>query len=1638
MNPCGMKKAALISGLQFFFLFVFCPLVFAQQISERNEFLVFENGKNLASLNFAGGKDHWTIPNLSPESERYIRVRRSEYYRSGPWDDGDPFDSVVPGTALRLWVWHCPTKTQEGVNNDLVYLEARAKAGYGWISHDITFRIYSADAGADRLVYEETVESEKISDTERKAVFFWEGDLGPYSDYGAADIYFSAEWQTREAVTDEHNVHKVDGFLNQSVLGLAASTTYIDRIEFNWNYISEASNYAIRTGRTAPVMLSGVISDNEFEDNGGLSNIQVSSNIAWTATSDSSWVRITSGGPESGNGTVSFTVDPNPTTSVRDGIITIRANSPYSYSYQDFEVTQEGKPYLAINPPSNRLDQTFHSSEVISVDSNTSWLASTNNSWIKIKSGTPGNGSGTVTYEVNFNSHYQDRKGYIYLDGPEVSKKTHTIYQKGNEKLIVEYGSKGYSSSGGSDGLSVTSNRSWSAHSDSGWINITSGSSGSPGTSTVYYNVSSNSGAEREGKIIVETESGWLDREVVITQSAYTAPYTNISPVSMTVPAGGGSYDINVSSDQGWSVSNLVSWIKVDKTSGANDGAIGVTVDPHESLTSREHTISVGGTPHKVIQEGSVGETDKNGDWIYSEWFGWFYDMGEDWIYHINHGYTNIVHNDAGGINLYDSELDCWFWFSEEYYPNVYKFGVNEGWYYFETDTLEGDRTFARLADEEVIVEENLNYTPIDPELVVPTAPTNLSVEILSPTEIQLNWEDNSHNEDGWIIETADSQGGPWAVLAKLHTPDETAIVIDNLVPGKSYYFQVLAFNNVGDSQRARIAESVSTSVELVFTQQPKDVIANEGDDVIIFGEVNYVSGVKWQWYKNGEAISGETEDLLQLIGLSSNDEGTYFVKAEVNGQIENSTSVTITVNELKQLSFVIHPQTMTVIEGDSVQLKTALSFGTEVERQWYFNGEALLGESSAILNLDNIDLSKAGLYYATARYEGNTIYSNVANVSVLTDPGPTLSDFSIIPQGEFMMGDFFGEGDDDEQPYHAVYLSDYYIQKTEVTNAQVVKVLNWAYQNGLITINHRWIRNIEGDTQILFFLETGEIGFSFDGTQLIVDEGEELLPCVKVLWFGAMAYCHYLTRMNGKLTQAVDLDNWTTDLSATGYRLPTEAEWEKAARGGVEGYRYPLGNSISLNEANFNNNIGRTTPVGSYPESGYGLFDMVGNVEEYTADSWDPNFYSVSEYNNPMAINSERYSPTRGGSYRHSMIYSRVASRIRAYKFYGYPTLGFRVAQSNVSSPISSDIFEIQPQSKSINEGESTQFNCAVNTSESVVYQWFHNCVPIAGETSQTLTIENANSSDSGLYFVKAIYGDRVKYSSTCSLEVESDEWPGIESYSLIPAGEFLMGCPSDELGRCVGEDYIHRVTLSRSFYMQKTEVTWDLWTEVREWALENDYPDLPIGRKGAGYPSGKHPVTDVNWYDVVKWLNAKSERDNLKPAYYMDDAHSVVYREGNHDVSNSQFDYDSNGYRLPTEAEWEYACRADTYTALYSGGITARECEFDVNLDQIGWYCGNTNTTHEVALKMPNDWGLFDMSGNVFEHCWDWRGYYDGDEIDPVGPDSSANFSRIIRGGSFENDAMFCRSAARCNSNRPDFRRWDRGFRIVRNATE
>jgi len=273
----------------------------------------------------------------------------------------------------------------------------------------------------------------------------------------------------------------------------------------------------------------------------------------------------------------------------------------------------------------------------------------------------------------------------------------------------------------------------------------------------------------------------------------------------------------------------------------------------------------------------------------------------------------------------------------------------------------------------------------------------------------------------------------------------------------------------------------------------------------------------------------------------------------------------------------------------------------------------------------------------------------------------------------------------------------------------------------------------------------------------------------------------------------------------------------------------------------------------------------------------------------------------------------------------------------------------------------------------------------------------------------------------------------------ALIPSGSFTMGRTSGDT-----DSNAPPITVTVStFYLAKYETTKALWDEVRVWGLDNGYTDLPAGDgKGAD-----HPVQYVSWWAVVKWCNARSEKEGLTPVYTVG---GEPMRTG---ITVPEVNWSANGYRLPTEAEWEKAARGGVEGRRFPWGGTdtishAEANYFGNSTDSFGnqsvsagyhpdYNDGTFPYTAPVGSFAANGFGLHDMAGNVWEWCWDWYGadYYDTSDgtSDPRGPASGTD--RVPRGGSWNLFAISARCADR-GGLAPEGARSDLGFRSARSS--
>jgi formylglycine-generating enzyme len=254
-------------------------------------------------------------------------------------------------------------------------------------------------------------------------------------------------------------------------------------------------------------------------------------------------------------------------------------------------------------------------------------------------------------------------------------------------------------------------------------------------------------------------------------------------------------------------------------------------------------------------------------------------------------------------------------------------------------------------------------------------------------------------------------------------------------------------------------------------------------------------------------------------------------------------------------------------------------------------------------------------------------------------------------------------------------------------------------------------------------------------------------------------------------------------------------------------------------------------------------------------------------------------------------------------------------------------------------------------------------------------------------------------------------------DGMALVPAGSFIMGDTLD------GEkDAIPISVTVSSFYMDTNLVSFGQWELIYIWATNNGYIFTNTGVSKAT----NYPIETVDWYDTLKWCNARSQQAGLDPVYYTDANFTQVYTNG--ETTNVFANWSANGYRLPTEAEWEKAARGGLSGLRFPWGDAISESQanyygdtgdFGYDLGPTGYnslgHTGETPYTTPVGSFVRNGYGLYDMAGNLWEWCWDWYGVPYGQPTanNPTGP--TTGIGRVLRGDSWHNFAEYARCAYR-----------------------
>jgi len=427
-------------------------------------------------------------------------------------------------------------------------------------------------------------------------------------------------------------------------------------------------------------------------------------------------------------------------------------------------------------------------------------------------------------------------------------------------------------------------------------------------------------------------------------------------------------------------------------------------------------------------------------------------------------------------------------------------------------------------------------------------------------------------------------------------------------------------------------------------------------------------------------------------------------------------------------------------------------------------------------------------------------------------------------------------------------------------------------------------------------------------------------------------------------------------ELTGMSFRLPTEAEWEFAACGGNKSKHYLYSGSNIINDVAWydQNSMNTTHPVKRLSPNELGLYDMSGNVEEWCLDWYDG--YNSQSQTNPTGPSGGSERVVRGGSWWGSSKWCCNKYRYSNSLSYNSSFIGLRLAMgySLMLEQTKASLMNGRTVKIRIFNG-TKNYTCCNDDSEIASYKIEDDYLIIKGEKVGTASITVIDNSTKA----KASIIVNVR-PAPISITINDLSFKMI----LVDGGTFLMGATEEQINGYDDEIPVHEVTLS-DYCIGETEVTQELWHTI-------------MGNNPSEYTGTLQlPVENVSWDDCQMFISKLNEMAGLS-------------------------------FRLPTEAEWEFAARGGKGSKGY---VYAGSNE----LENVAWYRGKSgNKTHPIACKLPNELGLYDMSGNVSEWCQDWYGRYsDYSQTNPIG--SPSGDERVFRGGSWHNGASDCRVTTR-----------------------
>ena len=638
-------------------------------------------------------------------------------------------------------------------------------------------------------------------------------------------------------------------------------------------------------------------------------------------------------------------------------------------------------------------------------------------------------------------------------------------------------------------------------------------------------------------------------------------------------------------------------------------------------------------------------------------------------------------------------------------------------------------------------------------------------------------------------------------------------------------------------------------------------------------------------------------------------------------------------------------------------------------------------------------------------RQNGITLGNNTT-LDFVVKSLPTGMQLVEIPGGTFEMGDIANVGESIERPVHSVNISSFEMSKHEVTNSQYIAYLTEALASGEITASSTTVTGNIGEWNGKELLDIDDIlrKISFTEGDFIIATGRENDPVITVSWYGAKAFAEYY-----------------------GLDLPTEAEWEYACRAGSKTMFYTGNNlssdgetSIDLDTAGwYLYNHGtmiiwqvETHPVGEKEPNQWGLYDMHGNAWEWCNDWSDGNYYASSRSSNPKGPSSGICRVVRGGNWRLSAWRCRSGHRREAYPVWMDDMTGFRVVR-RPERPLS-DTYTIRGRVL-INDRDFLGVTVIMDGEKTITGSDGIYSFSGVSDGIYTIIFEKPGYTFNPMRNEVIVIGNDIITTDVTACESVNYDFKTNTTFVTIPPGTFQMG---DEVGDLKESCRpVHTITVS-GFEMSSKEITYAQYVSYLNEALASGdiTADSTTVQGKTGNWNGKEYVDLDNWTCSISFSEENFRFasggenwpvDNV--SWYGAKAYAEYY-----------------GYDLPTEAEWEYACRGGKQY-LYGtddGTIGRGKAQYSEKF----YGC-----LADVGRFPTNPFGLYDMSGNLSEWCNDWfDDYSSSNVIDPTGP--STGSTKVIRGGNFNvSDIIYCRSANR-SKHSPDYSGFNVGFRVVR----